>query len=418
MDIFLSAGSIDITPANPIALAGFAERHGAYSKIHDKLEINLAVLRQEEQLILLYSIDTLFVPEEFVQVILQQFGTEYPLQEKNIWMVASHTHFAPGLDYEKPGLGRVDEGYYKQVQEKLLQLTAQVLKSAPKKVSLAYGKGKSSLNVNRRKKLLRPKGGWKLYWKTLMYPDYGGVKDDDIQLLQLKDEQGNVQMVLWNYACHPVGFRHRSQVSADFPGLIRNELRGYLKNEQLPVLFFIGFAGNLKPDVTPVTHTRFKDKLNYFFQFGPKYTRFPSTELYLEWIGLLWNELKTALKSSTDISTPKLETAQYKLPLCEIIGDDNKHSIDFRKLDFGDNIRLIGLSAEVLAEYKDIVAATLNKSTTLKVGCLAGTRIYLPADKNISEGGYEVHWFQHRFGIKGDFKPGLDEKIKNALMQL
>lgn len=418
MDLFLSAGSIDITPDKPIALAGFAERHGAYSRIHDRLEINLAVLKQEEKYVLLYSIDTLFVPEEFTQTVIDKFGTQYNLLEKDIWMTASHTHFAPGLDREKPGLGRVDDNYYQLVSEKLVQLTQNTLTAEYKMVSVSYGTGKSSLNVNRRKKLLRPKGGLKLYWKTLMYPDYDGVKDDDIHLIHLKNDAGQSEMILWNYACHPVGFRHRSQVSADFPGLIRNELRGYLENEKLPVLFFIGFAGNLKPDVTPVTHTRFKDKLNYFFQYGPKYTRFPSTEHYLDWIGLLWNEIKKVLKSSANLSIAQLTTTQYKLPLSEIIGDDDKHSIDFRKLSFADNICFIGLSAEVLAEYKDIVAATLNNSTTLKIGCVAGTRIYLPADKNISEGGYEVHWFQHRFGIKGDFKPGLDEKIKNALMQL
>lgn len=418
MDLFLSAGSIDITPDKPIALAGFAERHGAYSKIHDRLEINLAVLRQEGQYVLLYSIDTLFAPEEFTQIIVDKFGAQYNLQEKDIWMAASHTHFAPGLDREKPGLGRVDDNYYEKVLEKLVLLTQNTLTAEYKKVSISYGTGKSLLNVNRRKKLLRPKGGLKLYWKTLMYPDYDGVKDDDIHLIHLKNNAGQAEMVLWNYACHPVGFRHRSQVSTDFPGLIRNELRGYLQNQQLPVLFFIGFAGNIKPDVTPVTHTRFKDRINYFFQLGPKYTRFPSTSHYLDWIGLLGEEVKSVLKSSTATPVTKLTATQYKLPLNEIIGADSTHSIDFRKLSFAENIQFVGVSAEVLAEYKDIVTAAFNNYPTVNIGCLAGTRIYLPADKNIEEGGYEVKWFQHRFGITGDFKENLDEKFKAAISRL
>lgn len=417
MDIFLSAGSIDLTPEKPVELAGFAERHGVYSKVHDTLEINLAVLQQDGKYVLIYSIDTLFVPEEFTQIILKQFGQQYSLQEKDIWMCASHTHFAPALDKEKPGLGAVHDTYYQWVKERLVQLTEQVLASEFNAVTLSYGSNKSSLNVNRRKKLLRPKGGLALYWKTLMYPDYDGVKDDNIHLVQLKDDEGKTRLVLWNYACHPVGFRHRSQVSADYPGLIRSEFRGYLQDDKLPVLFLIGFAGNLKPDVTPVTHTRFKDKVNYFFQFGPKYTRFPSTAEYLEWVGMLWKETKAALKSSTKATTSNLVATQYKLPLSEIIGDDEKHHIDFRKLSITENIQLIALSAEVLAEYKDIVADAVN-GNTINIGCLAGTRIYLPTDKNVQEGGYEVHWFQHRFGIKGDFKPGLDEKIKNALMRL
>lgn len=418
MDLYLSAGNIEITPAYPVALAGFAERHGAYSKIHDTLEINLAVLKQGDKYVLLYSIDTLFAPEEFVKIVLETFGTEYGLQEKDIWMAASHTHFAPALDKEKPGLGKANDAYYREVQGKLIQLTRQVLTGNYKKVSVSYGTTKSALNVNRRKKLLRPKGGLKLYWKTLMYPDYDGVKDDNIHLVTFKDEEGNTAMALWNYACHPVGFKHRSQVSAEFPGLIRSELRGHLGDTQLPVLFFLGFAGNLKPDVTPVTHTRTRDRFNYFFQFGPKYTRFPSTGQYLEWIGLLWKEVKTAHKASSPKETVTLATTQYKLPLSEIIGDDDKHTVCFRKLLLADSVQFIGVSAEVLAEYKDIVAEALQQNVSINVGCLAGTRIYLPADKNVGEGGYEVHWFQHRFGIKGDFKDNLNNKIKEAISRL
>lgn len=418
MDLFLVADSIDITPGKPVALAGFAERHGAYNNVHDKLEINLAALKQGDKYALLYSIDTLFVPDDFVQLVLDKFGAEYNLREEDIWMAATHTHFAPALDKEKPGLGRADETYCAMVEEKLLLLTSRVLRSQYKKVSANYGKSHSALNVNRRKKLLRPKEGLKLYWKTLMYPDFGGYKDDLIQLVRFDDESGNTQLVLWNYACHPVGFKHRSQVSADFPGLIRTEFRGYLKNDSLPVIFFLGFAGNIKPDVTPVTHTRSIDRLNYFFQFGPKYTRFPSTELYLEWIGLLWKEVKTALKNATKDESTALQTSQVKLPLNEIIGDGTGCHLQIKKLQLSERALFIGLSAEVLAEYKDIVADALKGKPSLNVGCLAGTRIYLPADKHIPEGGYEVHWFQHRFGIEGEFKPGLDEKIKTAVSKL
>lgn len=419
MDLFLSAGSIDITPDKPMSLFGFAERHGVYSKIHDRLEINLSVLKQDSRLVLIYSIDTLFAPEAFEQLVLDKFGKKFELTEKDIWMAATHTHFAPSLDSEKPGLGHFDETYYNTVCDKLLQLTQQVLNADFQFVSIQHGTTKSELNVNRRKKLLRPlpNGKFGLYRKVLMYPDYDGAKDDTIHTVSLVAKDGHTKMILWNFACHPVGFAHRSQLTAEYIGIIRDELRIHCKYPKMPVVFLLGFAGNLKPDVTPVTHTRLKDRISYFFQFGPKHTRFPNTSQYIEWTDLLWKEVKAALKNTTEIEPATICTTQNDIPLSDLIGD-YANPVHFKKLQLADNLQLIGISAEVLAEYKDVVSEALNGSESINVGCLAGTRIYLPTDKHVKEGGYEVRWFQHRFGINGAFKNNLNDKIRDAVSKL
>ncbi len=230
-------------------------------------------------------------------------------------------------------------------------------------------------------------------------------------------EDGNTKLVLWNYACHPVGFAHRSQVTAEYIGIIREELRTYCKNPKMPVVFLLGFAGNLKPDVTPVTHTRLRDRINYFFQFGPKHTRFPHTSLYMEWTQLLWKEVKTALKHAEEIIPSTIGATQLDLPLNELIGDD-AFPVHLKKVNLSDDLMLVGISAEVLVEYKDVVTEALKSKPSINVGCLAGTRIYLPTDKHVQEGGYEVRWFQHRFGISGSFKRGLTEKIRTAVAKL
>ncbi|MCB0696671.1 MAG: hypothetical protein KDC07_04870 [Chitinophagaceae bacterium] len=419
MELYVSAGSIDITPEKPVALFGFAERHGLYSRIHDSLEINLSALKQDSKLVLIYSVDTLFTPEDFTKLVLDKFGGAYGLTEKDIWMAATHTHFAPSLDKEKPGLGHFDDAYYNYVADKLLLLTEQVLKASFTKVSIHYGNSQSVLNVNRRKKLLRPKpkGKFGLYRKVLMYPDFNGPKDKNIHTIKLVGEDGKTKMVLWNYACHPVGFVHRSQVTSEFIGVIRDEMRAHYKHPKMPVVFLLGFAGNLKPDVTPVTHTRLKDKIRYFFQLGPEHTRFPNTDAYMDWAEMLWKEVKEALHHADEISGTTITTSKNEIPLNEIIGD-HTFPVHFYKLKLADELQFIGVSAEVLVEYKDIVKEALKGQPSINVGCLAGTHIYLPTDKHVKEGGYEVHWFQHRFAIVGEFKNNLNDKIKAAVAQL
>src|SRR5690606_29409086 len=99
-----------------------------------------------------------------------------------------------------------------------------------------------------------------------------------------------------------------------------------------------------------------------------------------------------------------------------VIGD-SAHHIQFKKLTFGNDLSLLGVSAEVLAEYKQEVYA-LVKGKTINVGCLAGTRIYLPTDKHVSEGGYEVHGFGKKFGIEGEFKSNIVTKVLDAISKL
>jgi hypothetical protein len=414
MDIKLSAASISITPVQPVPLAGFAEREGVYTQVMDELEINLAAIKQEGKLVLLYSVDTLFVPDTFVTLIVDAFGKAYDIQEKNIWMAATHTHYAPSLDKEKPALGTVNDGYYKFVSEQLLQLTQKVLNSDFVNVHVQYGNGKSVLNVNRRKKLVRPRSKFSLYNKVLMYPDYAGVKDDDIHLVKFADDSGKVKMILWNYACHPVGYPHMHRVTAEYIGIIRQKLRDEYKDDNLPINFLIGFAGNMKPDLTPVTNTRWKDKLNYALQLGPKYVRFPDTASYLQWTELLWAELKIILDNVKSSVPSLVQATQHDVPLSDIIGDTG-HKIHFKKLVLAEGFHFTGVSAEVLAEYKYLLERI---EPSINVGCLAGTRIYLPTDKNVTEGGYEVHGFKNKFGISGHFKPGINDTVIKAISKL
>ncbi|MCB0698574.1 MAG: hypothetical protein H6551_09660 [Chitinophagales bacterium] len=417
MSIQIASGQIDITPKRPAPLFGFAERNGDFSKVHDSLEVNLTVIKQDGTLVFLYSVDTLFVPHDMVDAVVKEYGNEFGFEGKDVWMMASHTHFAPALDKTKPGLGMFNEDYYNQTLQSILELTKQVLETSFKTVTIEYGTGRSKLNVNRRKKLLRPGGQLGLFWKTLIYPDHEGAKDDTIHFLKFIDDDGNLEAVLWNYACHPVGFANRNEASAEFPGLIRERIRTSTNNETLPVLFTIGFAGDIKPDVTAVTHTKWRDRIGYFFQLGPVYTKFPNMEYYTQWVDKLWGECSEALNNTKASNTRNVTNSQVAISLSDVIGADSDKKIYFKKLSLSDTLQIIGISEEVLIGYKPIVQEALN-SSSINIGCLAGTHIYLPTDKNIKEGGYEVDLFKERFGVNGEFKTGLNELIRKTIKSL
>ncbi len=413
--MYLSAGHIDITPVKPVPLFGFATRKGAYSKVHDQLEVNLTVLKQDGHIVLLYAVDTLFVPVSIEDEVLERFGEKYGITRANVWLMASHTHTAPSLDKTKPGLGAFDEEYYKLVVSKILTLTEQVLNSEYEEVSIEYGITKSSLNVNRRKKLWRPGGKFGLQRKTLIYPDHDGDKEDTIHLIRFIAKGGKVKSIFWNYACHPVGFTNRTEVSADFIGFVRAAIREQT-NDKLPVTFAIGFAGDLKPDVTAVTDTKWLDLLGYFFQYKPKYTKFPSLSYYKQWVSKLIKEVDSVSPSVLQNAEAKLITSHTAISLNEVIGATDRQ-LHFKKLSIGDALHFVGISAEVLVGYRGGVKEVMG-CDTINIGCMAGTDIYLPTDENINEGGYEVEIFKEMFGVEGKFEKNIDEVVRKALSSL
>lgn len=414
----VATGHTVITPNHPVPLAGFADRVQNYDSISGDLEINLIAIKEYDKYYLLYSIDTLFVPEGFVSEIIAQIGNKWSIKEEQIWMCASHTHFAPSLDVEKPHLGDCDSSYYSYVQQQLLALTTSVLSGMFSKASIQYRSGDANLNINRRKKLLRSEKG-RLLWKTLMLPNHSGRKDTRLHLFSIISESGKTLALLWNYACHPVHAFKRNSVSAEYIGTIRNKLRKHFSDTKLTVGFFQGFAGNIKADITTVTHTKLSDQVRYLFQLWPKYTRFPSEEMYQSWVDLLWKNVQGILQSDAQKKVEKgVVASMQKEPLGNIIGTVDERQMIFKKLSLGKELTFISISAEVVTEYTDILKKLFPGQTVIATAYTDATRIYLPVDIMLHEKGYEVDGFKSLFSIDGAFKPSLNKKISAAIEAL
>src|SRR5439155_13473320 len=84
--------------------------------------------------------------------------------------------------------------------------------------------------------------------------------DERVWVLKLTPKDGSAPAVIFSYAYHPViayGFNF-SAISADFPGVARNEVRKAL-GEKAHAQFVQGFAGNVRPRIlADLENTRFR----------------------------------------------------------------------------------------------------------------------------------------------------------------
>ena len=82
-----------------------------FESIDSDIEINAIRLMQNNTNILIISVDTLFITNKIKAFVIDYLKDKLPIKEDQIFIAASHTHYAPFLDASKPNLGTVDDEY-------------------------------------------------------------------------------------------------------------------------------------------------------------------------------------------------------------------------------------------------------------------------------------------------------------------
>ena len=148
--MLFTATSLDISPAEPLPLSGWSHRTSDFKSIKLGLEANILIFDQKETLYIIISVDCLFISSQLKKVITNKLNEHnIKCNDDNILLLASHTHFAPGLDENKPELGKIDKTYIGQTFNKIADACLNQIKTGFKNGSLQYLKGSYSKYVQR-----------------------------------------------------------------------------------------------------------------------------------------------------------------------------------------------------------------------------------------------------------------------------
>jgi neutral ceramidase len=237
-----SVVKVDITPATPKWLLGYADRQS--TGIHDRIHHRIVALDDGASKFLLVSTDLcLFSPSLYDEAARRlQAATGVPAL--NFWWTVTHTHSAPEIG--PPGVyavllkGRsrhpVDTEYTEYIVQTLVEGAQKALAQlAPAR--LATGTGMSFANINRRARDVDGRISLGLN------PD--GPTDRQIGLLRLDKPDGSPLALIANYAMHGTVLNGQFlQISGDAPGIVAAYVEQKLG---VPMLYINGAAGDLAP---------------------------------------------------------------------------------------------------------------------------------------------------------------------------
>jgi neutral ceramidase len=430
---------VEITPPLGIALGGRGGPTTLSNKVLDPLFAQVLILKGTNGTgFVLVSLDIVGITHELGDRIRTAIVHETGVPWNLIVLNCSHTHSGPyTIRSVIAGLGshpKIETDYFDTLTGKIISAAREANRTL-KDVTVEVFNGKSDVGINRRN---RNKQG-----KMTMLPNANAPYDEKVWILKLTPQNNTAPTVIFSYACHPViayGYNYAA-ISADYPGVARNELRKAL-GAKTHTQFVQGFAGNIRPRVVAdLQNNRFRaskpedlqragkdladailtamkstgEKLSLNIAgamdhpFLPRTTPPPPTREYYE-------QMRTNSIATTN--SFRLAVAEYWLQRYNS-GDG------FAKGDawalglirLADNQWIIHAAGEPVVEWRAKISDWLAPRKIVTFG-YAEARSYVPTENLLPELGYEVlESNEARASTPAPYAPGIEKAARESLLR-
>lgn len=377
-----------------------------------RLEANIVVLGRDDGALVLVAIDALFVGAALTARVTEACRARFGVGPERVLVLASHTHFAPMLDADKPALGRCD-------QAELARWGAGIeaaLDSAVRK-SATHGRaglGLSDASVNRRLRWPWPTAA-RILGKTqgdvYMCDNPLGPRDPRIRTRVWFASDGSALAALWSFACHPVFFPQHDTSSPDFVGVVRDALRRHLGDPALPVIFAPGCMGDLWPRSPRPWKSIYR--AFHFALYGPLPVPYGQDD-WDAWSEQLAHAV-VAADAEGEVSALDNSDSRARMacvPLSRLLDGEDEDRVLTAKAIVAPGIgQLIAMNCEPVSE----IAGLSIEPDAIIVGYESDVFGYLPTSAMVREGGYEPRKSLAYFGLRGRFRDDLDETVTDLL---
>ena len=411
---------VDITPQEPMWLAGYAARdHPAEGTLHPLFVKALALKDGEGHQAVLITSDVLGFPKDMSDRIRGRIEKQFQLSHTQIILSSSHTHSGPVLGDSLRPIYPLDDAqiemigrYSPRLEDQVVECAGQALGSM-KPARLFSGNGVTRFAVNRRN---NPEAA------ILDTHDLKGPSDHAAPVLKVAGEDGVLMAVAFGYACHATVLASY-QWCGDYPGFAQIELEK--AHPGATALFFAGCGAdqNALPRRT----------VSYALQYGRELAA--AVERMLS-EGM--NELSPVLKTEYKEVELALEAPPTREQLAGMVQTYTGYmqrgaQAQLKLLDEGKPLRtsypypvqlwrigdqtLVVLGGEVVVDYALFLKQMLGRETFV-LGYCNDLMSYVPSVRVLHEGGYEGATAQLEYGMPTMWADDIESRILNTAREL
>jgi hypothetical protein len=419
------AAVVDITPAGPLWMAGYAARKGPSQGVAQRLHAKALALEDSlNQHCVIVTSDLLGFPAAVSEPIAERVRQRFRLERAQIIFTSSHTHSGPVIRGSLTNMYPLDAAqaeavrdYTAELQSKIEELVGAALRDM-QPARLLLGRTEADFAVNRRLK----KDG-----KYVIGVNREGPVDLEVVILRVERPDRSPRAILFSYSCHNTTLTQDNYLfHGDYAGVAQEVLEKEFPGTT--ALFMLGCGADANPDprgtmqLVQVHGEALARRVRYaqsdvmHLIRGPLKTLFDRVDL--PFAPPPSREVLQALLQSNDIYVQK--HAQALLAILDQKGSlpaSYPYPIGLVKL--GGDLTLLALSGEVVVDYSIRLKKELGHKSKLWIAAYANDVFaYIPSRRILEEGGYEPDTSMRYYGLTGPWAPEVEDILVGKVHQM
>jgi len=415
---------VDITPSEPLMLAGYASRESPHTSVAHPVYVRVACLQIGRSApVFIVGADLCGWGPRLCSTLYRRFSEEMGVARAHVMLNASHGHSTAVTEDVLPLFYSMDDTmsaatarYTNSVLDAVM-IAAHRAQAAMEECVLEFCIGFAGFGVNRR----RVRGG-----------GLGNTTatDPDVPVLTAVRPDGSLKGLAFGYACHTTT-QSGLALDPDYPGWASSELERTFPG--IDTVFLSGCGG----DINPLPRYRQGLEKAYGYQLasavldalghedlrsGCGVERFTLDERFSAAAEEIHLPLLPAEATFLDGSNPLqrrcvrvLHEHQARMRAEGRVPTEVPYAVQAWNLG---GLNLIALSGEPVVDYSLSLRAKLGWSHTWVAGYCDNLVSYIPSERVLAEGGYEGFTAMLEYGWPASYAPGLQSRIEESIDKL
>ncbi|HOW65908.1 MAG TPA: neutral/alkaline non-lysosomal ceramidase N-terminal domain-containing protein [Candidatus Paceibacterota bacterium] len=415
----------DITPQDPIWLAGYAARTNASIRADTRLYLQACAMRSGEERVVLVSLDNCEVDRDFTAPVLEELGARHKLKPGAVIVVSSHTHSAPVLEGPLSPMYPLDSEQLRKIREygstvrKALAETVDEALANLQPARLEYGVGRANIGINRREF----RGN-----QVVIGHNPDGPVDGEVPVLKIQGANGVIRAVLFGYACHLTSLAGGNDfyvISGDFVAYARQHLEACYPGI-LPI-----FMQGMGADQNPSPRGSLLDSRRHGLQLAGAIAGVLNRPMRPIEGALRFSYARTDLPLMPPPSPAKLEedaqaNDRYIQSRARAYLEMTKRgkplptavSLPMACVSLGDDLTFLFMGGEVVVDYALRLKRMFAARNPWTIGYAYEIPCYIPSQRILKEGGYEADGSLVYYGVYGPFDPAVENRVIDTMTAL
>jgi len=411
---------VDVTPKEPIRLAGYGNRDRPFEAVVQSLWTRTMVLQAPGgQVHVLVSVDTIGFPGVLTTSIARRLEEQHGITRERFVLCCTHSHTTPHLDGYAPNLFAVpldidEEGktreYTKWIADRVVEGVDRAIQDlAPGK--LFQGQGEVGFAVNRR---VLKDGRW-----TGFGVQRDGPVDHSLPVLKIVGDDGSLRGIVFNYACHCTTLTGRyNKVSGDWAGYAEQYLEE--THTGAVALCTIGCGADANPEprgelLMAEAHGRaLSIQVNKLLAASGMQEVTAQPVASFGYAGLAVDRPHLSeLRAKRDSGTPQVKRhAENMLALEKRMGRlPESYPMPVQTWQFAGDLTMVFLGGEVVVDYAARLKQELGPKNVWVTAYANDVFGYVASERMRLEGGYEFDYSMVYYNQPGPWEVGTEEVV-------